>query len=109
MEIISWSPSLNTWYHLAFVRSGTTGWFFINGDNTNSVEQTAFSSNSLPDLASSVYMGTNFQGNYPLNGWLDELRISKGIARWTANFTPPTAEYDIEGAPPKVPDVMIFE
>jgi hypothetical protein len=26
-------------------------------------------------------------------GWMDELRISKGIARWTANFTPPTEPY----------------
>ena len=31
--------------------------------------------------------------NYALNGWLDEVRISKGIARWTTNFTPPTAAY----------------
>ena len=27
------------------------------------------------------------------NGWLDEFRVSKGIARWTANFTPPAAPY----------------
>ena len=31
-------------------------------------------------------------------GYIDELRISKGIARWTANFTPPSAEYS-EDAP----------
>ena len=27
------------------------------------------------------------------NGYIDELRISKGIARWAADFTPPTSEY----------------
>jgi hypothetical protein len=30
---------------------------------------------------------------YDLDGWLDEYRVSKGSARWTANFTPPTSEY----------------
>ena len=29
------------------------------------------------------------------NGWIDELRVSKGIARWTADFTPPTAAYGV--------------
>jgi len=27
------------------------------------------------------------------NGWMDEFRLSKGIARWTANFNPPTEAY----------------
>jgi hypothetical protein len=30
------------------------------------------------------------------NGWIDEVRISKGIARWTSNFTPPTAPYSVD-------------
>jgi hypothetical protein len=40
------------------------------------------------ELASSPASRVDF------NGWLDEFRISKGIARWTSNFTPPTAPYD---------------
>ena len=28
-----------------------------------------------------------------LTGWMDEIRVSIGIARWTANFTPPTGPY----------------
>jgi len=28
-----------------------------------------------------------------LNGWIDEFRWSSGIARWIANFTPPTSAY----------------
>ena len=30
---------------------------------------------------------------YFFNGYLDELRISKGIARWTSDFTPPSSPY----------------
>jgi hypothetical protein len=36
--------------------------------------------------------GANYRAGY-LNGWLDEFRFSKGIARWTSNFTPPTGAY----------------
>ena len=31
-----------------------------------------------------------------MNGWLDEIRIVKGVAKWTSNFTPPTAEYPFD-------------
>ena len=39
--------------------------------------------------ASTLWSGRDF------DGYLDEIRISKGIARWTANFTPPTKAYGI--------------
>ena len=39
----------------------------------------------------------NFNAGGSLNGWMDECRISKGIARWTANFTPPTEAYSPDG------------
>jgi hypothetical protein len=32
-------------------------------------------------------------GEFYFNGYIDEVRVSKEIARWTANFTPSTAEY----------------
>ena len=31
--------------------------------------------------------------DYYFKGWIDEVRVSKGIARWTSNFTPPTQPY----------------
>jgi hypothetical protein len=35
--------------------------------------------------------------DYSWGGWLDEIRVSKGIARWTANFTPPASPYGLGG------------
>lgn len=91
---ISWTPSQDTWYHVAVVRSGSTIYMFINGVSQSVTEDTAIGSSSIPDLAAAINIGgDSVAGSHYLNGWLDEYRISKGIARWTANFTPPTAAY----------------
>jgi hypothetical protein len=56
---------------------------------------TAIGSNSLPDITSTFNIGystaTGYQ--YYLNGYIDEFRVSKGIARWTTAFTPPSSAY----------------
>jgi hypothetical protein len=88
----SWSPSINIWYHIAVTRSGTSLRFFINGTqigSTGTISATIFNSNQPFEIA-----GGLLSSNYT-NGWIDEFRFSKGIARWTSNFTPPTAPYGI--------------
>ena len=89
----NWSPSLNTWYHVAWVRNGSTVYLFIDGVSQTLTTTTAIG--TLPDFTSSLTIGNDVNnGNVYFNsGWLDEFRISKGIARWTANFTPPTSAY----------------
>lgn len=90
--VIADTLSINTWYHIAIVRTGNTFKLFRNGSQVGSNYS---SSNELGDLGSGVQIG-RFRPTGPqyyLNGWLDEFRISKGIARWTSNFTPPTGEY----------------
>ena len=89
----AWNPAADTWYHVACVKNGTTGYLmFIDGTQIGST-QTDIS--PMPDFAGSIFVGiyNDSTGNYYLNGWMDELRISKGVARWTANFSVPTAEY----------------
>ncbi|HED05973.1 MAG TPA: hypothetical protein ENI61_04750, partial [Ignavibacteria bacterium] len=54
----------------------------------------AIGSQTLPDYNTLLHIGDNTMYGHLLNGQTDEFRISKGIARWTSNFTPPTAEYD---------------
>jgi len=87
----TWVPSTNTWYHIALVRSGNIFKIFINGSQLGS-DYT--SSGTVPNLAANLTIGARpANSDLYLNGWLDEYRISKGIARWTSNFTPPTEAY----------------
>ncbi len=42
-----------------------------------------------------LYIGAIGDGSYAFNGQIDEFRISKGIARWTSNFTPVNGPYGV--------------
>lgn len=90
---VNWTPSTGVWYHLALVRSGTSLYMFIDGVSQTLTVNTAISTNSVPDLAAQIEMGSSAGGVSDLNGWIDELRIVKGSAKWTAGFTPPASEY----------------
>jgi predicted GH43/DUF377 family glycosyl hydrolase len=88
---------INTWYHMALVRNGTSLKLYINGTSITLTATTAISTNSItPAVQCKFTIGRN--GEYTTapfytNAWFDEVRISKGIARWTANFIPPTVPY----------------
>ncbi|AGH31521.1 hypothetical protein SWZG_00008 [Synechococcus phage S-SKS1] len=77
--------STNTWYHVAFCRQGTTVRVFVNGV----LDGTATSSRDL--TAEGARVGSNINGNSS-NTYIDDLRLTKGVARYTSNFTPPTAQ-----------------
>ena len=85
-----------TWYHVAVVRSGTTWTMYRDGV---SVAQVTGNSTTMPDIVGALWIGNrNYGGNSaPLNGYLDDIRITKGVARYTANFTPPTAPFPDSG------------
>ena len=96
----SWSPSTNTWYHLAVVR----GWGGNANDYAITVNGTSIATgtddSTFPDYASLFVVGNggSFTGyDQYLHGWIDEFRVSKGIARWTANFAPPRMAYGVIG------------
>jgi len=80
----------STWYHVAIVRSGATANMYVNG--SLAVSDTSASGEISADSAPFIVGYLNNYGGY-FNGILDEVRISKGIARWTSNFTPPTSAY----------------
>lgn len=86
----SWSPSTGTWYHVAFVRSGGTLTAYVDGTSIGTATDGDFNNDSTAMI---VGAGNNAGSAQPMNGWIDEFRVSKGIARWTSNFTPPTSAY----------------
>ena len=83
-----------TWAHIAVVREGTgtnQTKIYINGTN----DGTATVSTDF-NQTNSMYVGADRTGGSALNGYIDDLRITKGYARYTANFTAPTSAFPLQ-------------
>ncbi len=74
-----------TWTHYAITRSGSSVQMWKDGTQTGS---TATDSTSWPN--SPLTIGDEYLHDAPLNGWICSLRITKGVARYTAAFQVPT-------------------
>jgi Concanavalin A-like lectin/glucanases superfamily len=81
--------NLNTWYHLAFVRSGNTVYIFRDGTllTSGSVTGTVFNSTEVMAIGGAAD-GNN---NIMMNGYISNFRIITGQAVATSTFTPPTS------------------
>jgi hypothetical protein len=80
----------NTWQHVALVRSGTTITLYVDGVSKASATSSANMTDNRFRLSGFVDVQ---DATFTYNGKIDDVRITKGIARWTSNFTPPTAAY----------------
>jgi hypothetical protein len=76
--------SSSGWVHLALVRSGSTLTVYVNGTASGSV---TYSTNVLG--GNPVTIGNRYTDSGAFAGYIDDFRITNGIARYTANFTPP--------------------
>ena len=80
------------WHHLAWTRQGNTHRLFLDGAQV----ATATSAVSLGASGKPLIIGDDaVQGPRRTNGHIDELRITKGLARYTANFTPPSEPFPV--------------
>jgi hypothetical protein len=86
---------LTTWTHLAVTRQGNTFRAFRDGV----LKSTWTSALAIKSNANPLSIGVGQTSNYFV-GYMEEVRISKGIARWTANFTPPSKAYGPDSLPP---------
>jgi hypothetical protein len=84
--------SANTWYHVALVRTGTGTnglTIYLNGTSEGSAtEATDFGGTGTVNVGQ--FVGG---GDYELNGYIDDFRVTTGYARYTANFTPQTSQW----------------
>ncbi len=79
--------SINQWYHVVLTRSAGVVYVYINGvEKGHAADTTDYVSSGAISIGSQASM-------YYYSGYIDEFRVSKGIARWTSNFTPPNQTY----------------
>ena len=92
----------NEWAHIALVRSGNDYKLYINGTNDGSGSSTS----AINGNGSNFFISASgdIGSHSSLYGYVDEFRVSKGIARWTTNFTPPTSPY----GPPTIDKRLIL-
>lgn len=81
--------SYATWHHVAFVRSSGTTTIYLDGTAGSSASDTH------NYTAQTLTIGDYGGGSYGYAGTLQDLRITKGLARYTANFTAPTTEFEL--------------
>ena len=85
----TWSPSIDTWYFVTVCREGTSLRFFVDGTQ---IGTTSTSSDNISG-ATTLMVGSNLTTPQYLNGYIDDLRITKGVARYTSNFTVPDKSF----------------
>ena len=80
----------NTWIHIAVVRKNGTTTLYTDGVSRDTgADTTDYGCRSVPNIGKHNYSGLD------LYGYLQDLRITKGYGRYAANFTPPTAEFEL--------------
>lgn len=93
--VYNWFPAtnapVNNWTHIALVRQSGNIKFFAGGIDRlvgSPVNNSNLGSTGVPLIGASSH--STSEG---FNGYIDELRVTKGIARYTSTFTPPTAPF----------------
>jgi len=86
------AASTGQWYHYALVRSGSTVTMYRDGTSTGSVTYAGEvgNRNSIKSIGGESYAGAN-----PITAsYIQDFRVTKGFARYTGSFTPPTDQFE---------------
>jgi hypothetical protein len=88
--LFTWTPLVNTWYHVFMSRDGGQLRAFINGIQIGSTQT---STENVTGGTEVVYIGRRNNNSRLFNGWIQEVRITKGFSRHTSDFAAPTEAY----------------
>lgn len=80
--------AINAWHHIAYSRQSGVGRLFVDGVQVASAADTVDFT-----WTQAFRIGNNRTTYDPWRGYVDEVRITKGVARYTAAFTPPSQEF----------------
>jgi len=81
------SITLSQWYHFAYVKTAGASKLYIDGT------QVITGSDTSNYAVRYIAIGGTYSTGYLWNGYIQDMRISFDLARYTSNFTPPTSEF----------------
>jgi hypothetical protein len=101
------SVNITTWAHVVFQRKGTLKQIFLNGVKVSEVTQAA---TNISDYDVTTYMGGGGSASDTLGyyGQVDGFRITRGVARYSSDFTPPTTQFPTKYATPSNSRLNLF-
>ena len=82
-------PPSNQWLHYALVKAGNSFTIYRDGIATATA---TYAAQSITSTQCNVG-GSAENASFSHNGYIDDFRITKGIARYTSNFPSPTAPF----------------
>lgn len=88
----SYTPTVGTWYHVALVRSSGSLTLYVNG-----ISQGASIGDSTNYGGNGVNIGLYYSSGFTFNGYINDFRVTNSVARYTSNFSVPTAAFPISG------------
>jgi hypothetical protein len=88
----SWTPSTGVWYYVAITRNGADLKFYVDGSQIGATYNIGTS--SIYASTSTFAVGQRGDGVGPMNGYIDDFRITKGLVRTVT--TVPTAPFPVQ-------------
>ena len=82
----------NTWYHIALTKQGTTQTIWLDGNSVATA--TSSTTPNIYDYRFGDRAAGAGSGQWPVTGYMQDLRLTRGLARYTTSFTPPTTEFE---------------
>ena len=99
-----WIPDLQQWYHIAVCRETISGnqftRLFVNGTQlgVDQADDNTYDPNTAAvGIASRFDSGNSLDSDQVFEGWVDEVRFTKGVARYTTDFTVETEPFGRNG------------